>query len=227
MLRCEVRDHVEDRSQHTRILVKVQKNPHWLTGLMRQRSNAALRSPFPRSLCGKKHAVEFSSFPKPPVWMTGLMMTKSTSSSSSRIWHMLRLPRGRKPRTPEVNFFPDWLGHFSTPHPCFHQQAPRDLHTTGLATFFDPSPLLAPASAARDRPACTAHMPLPQHDQTPRRPAENCLPIGCCPVHLLQPLQLRRRQERAWNPHPTLLTFLSVSKPPMQYWITGVIMATK
>ena len=134
----------------------------------------------------KKHAVEFSSFSKPTVWMTGLMMAKSISSSSSRTWHMLRLPRGRKPRNPEVNFLPDWPGH-----------------------FFGPSPLPPPASAARDRPACTAHMSLSQHDQTPRNPAENCLPIGCCRVHLLQPLQLRRRQEHAWNQHPTLLNFFN------------------
>ena len=52
-------------------------------------------------------------------------------------------------------------------------------------------------------------MPRPQHDQTPRNPAENCLPIGSCRAHLLQPLQLRRRQERAWNPHPTLLNLIN------------------
>ena len=82
----------------------------------------------------KKHAVEFASFSKPPVWMTGLMMAKSISSSSSRTSHMLRLPRGRKPRNPEVNFLPDWPGHFFDPHPCLHQQAPREIAQHELRT---------------------------------------------------------------------------------------------
>ena len=80
----------------------------------------------------------------------------------------------------------------------------------GMATFFRPLNL---ASTSKRREGsclcCVAQhvLPLPQNDQTPRNPAENCFQIGCCRAHLLQPLQLRRRQERPWNPHPTLLIF--------------------
>ena len=131
MLRCEVRDHVEDRTQHTRILVKVQKNPHWMTGVRRQRSSCALRSPFPRSLCGKKNTQsEPHHSPNGEIHF---------SLSSSRTWHMLRVPRGSKPRNPEVSVLPDWPHN---PEVSFLPDWPGH--------FLDPSPLPPPASAARE-----------------------------------------------------------------------------
>ena len=145
--------------------------------------------------------MQSSSFSKPPVWMTGLMMARSISCSSFRTWHMLRLPRGRKPRNPEVNFLPDWPGH-----------------------FFDPSSLPPPASAARDvafalSPSkyCAHATPTntTKHHAIKQRVASQSVVAVHTSCNLSSCVESRNglgiRTQHCW--------ILSISTPPMQHWI--------
>ena len=129
MLRCGVRAHVEDRTQHTRILVKVQNRSLWMTGAMWQCSNAALRSPFPRSLCGKNTCSRILIIliilqtTRVDDWLDDeihlLLFLPYLAHAGSAMWAQTTQSRGE---------FSSHTGlvTFSTPHPCLHQQAPRE-----------------------------------------------------------------------------------------------------